>query len=85
MKDGSKETLDRVSPIFMRTIENNSSVAIYIRTYYAGWFTFLFRGSSPEKRGQPTLFGSPTFRRPSAKFSIFHLPVRGSQSILFIF
>jgi len=85
MKDGSKETLDRVSPIFMSTNKNNTSMAIYLRTYGAGWFTFLFRGSSPGKRGQQILFGIPTFRGPSAKMSNFHLPLRGSQSNHFIF
>jgi len=85
MKDGSKETLDRVSPIFMSTSKNNSSMAIHLRTYGAGWFTFLFRGSSPGKRGQQKLFGIPTFRRPSTKMSTFHLPLRGSQSNHFIF
>ena len=85
MKDGSKETLDGVSPIFMSTNKNNSRRAIYLRTYGAGWLTFLFRGSSPGKRGQQKLFGIPTFRGPSAKMSIFHLPVSGSQSNYFIF
>jgi len=85
MKDGSKETLDRVSPIFMSTNKNNSSMAIYLRSYGAGWFTLLFRGSFPGKRGQPKLFGIPTFRGPSAKMSTFYLPLRGSQSNHFIF
>jgi len=85
MKDGSKETLDRVSPIFMSTNKNNSSMAIYLRTYGAGWFTFLFRGSSPGKRGQQILFGIPTFSGPRAKMSNSFLPLRGSQSNHFIF
>ena len=60
-------------------------MAIYLRTYGAGWFTLLFRGSFPGKRGQQKLFGIPTFRGPSAKMSTFHLPLRGSQSNHFIF
>jgi len=41
MTDVSKETLDRVSSIFMSANKNHSSMAIYLRTYGAGWFTFL--------------------------------------------
>ena len=85
MKDGSRETLDRVSPISISTNKNNSSMVIYLRTYGAGWFTLLFRGSSSGKRGQQKLFGIPTFRGPSANMSTFHLPLRGSQSNHFIF
>jgi len=69
----------------MSTNKNNSSMAFYLRTYGAGWFTFLFRGSTSGKRGQQELFGIPTFRGPSAKMSICHLPLRGSQSNHFIF
>ena len=85
MKDGSKETLDRVSPIFMNTKTNNSRMAIHLRTYGAGWFAFLLKALSPGKRGQQKRFGVPTLRGPSAKVSIFHLPLRGSQRNHFIF
>jgi len=85
MKDGSKDTLDRVSSISMSTHKNISSMAMYPRTRCAGWMTFLLSGLSPGKRGQQTLFGIPTFRGPSAEMSIFHLPLRGSRRDHFIF
>jgi len=63
MRDGSKEALDRVSPNFMRS-HKNSSMAMYLPFYGAGWNKFDQFGFSPGKCGQQKLYGINTFRWP---------------------